>query len=543
MGGKVRAGRLARRACERHLGDLETGHLRGLRWDPPAANRICRFAELLPHYKGRTDLIRLEAWQVFLLALLFGWRQDDGTRRFRTGYLEIARGNGKSTLLSVVLLYLLALDHEPGAEVYSAATKRDQARIVFDAAVQMVRRSPDFRDRYGVRTLRSAITQEATASSFVPLSSDFNTLDGLNGHGIGVDELHAHPSRALWDVLEGSTAKRRQPLIAAVTTAGFNAAGVCWELHTYGERILEGEEEDDSFFPLIYALDDPTQWQDEAAWVEANPCLGVSVSLDGLRRLAKKAAVLPGAQTTFLTKHCNLWLSGDETWMPLAKWDACDGPVDLGELAGRPVILGLDLANRVDVASGSALFPPLGLGEPWRARTWNWLPDAVVRERRHAEQAHWSAWSQQGFVTLQPGAVIQYPPIQDWVREMAQRFQLLACGYDPWGAPAVVQPLLAEGLPMVEVPMTVQNLSPAMKELEGWVFEGALAHGGDPALRWMTSNVRARIDHNGNLFPRRPNVLAKIDAAVALLLAVNRALVVPAAEATSIYDTERERIL
>src|SRR5512139_1249755 len=284
VAGRVVACHWVQAACQRHVDDLKHGAERGLHFDREAAEHVLKFFTILKHSKGEwagRPLV-LEPWQQFLIWTLFGWKRADGTRRFRTAYIEVARKNGKSTIGAGVGLYLLAADGEPGAEIYSAATKRDQARITHLEAVRMVKASPMLRKR--IRTFRDNLNIEGTASKFEPLGADADTLDGLNIHGAIIDEIHAHKTREVWDKLDTGTGARRQPLMFGITTAGYDRQSLCWTLNEYSKKVLDGVIEDDTFFALIYTLDDGDDWQDETTWIKANPNLKVSKKNDDLRR-------------------------------------------------------------------------------------------------------------------------------------------------------------------------------------------------------------------------------------------------------------------
>ncbi|MGL6351544.1 MAG: terminase large subunit, partial [Aeromonas sp.] len=302
LSGVQPACRWVRLACERHKHDLETGHERGLYFDERSAKVVIIFFSILRHWKGEWGgrTIRLEPAQQFWLWSLFGWRRADGSRRFRTAYLEVARKNAKTTTAAGIGLYLAFLDGEPGAEVYSAATKRDQARISHKDATQMVKASPELSQMIGV--FRDNLHELKSGSKFEPLSSDFNSLDGLNVHGVIADELHAWPDPELWGVLKTGTGARRQPLMVAITTAGVNQQGICYGQREYVTRILKNIVQDDAYWGCIYTIDTKTDWpdldqdddwRDEKTWIKANPLLGVSKKLDTMRSDATEAANKP----------------------------------------------------------------------------------------------------------------------------------------------------------------------------------------------------------------------------------------------------------
>lgn len=316
---------------KRHKDDLELslspqGHPRGLRFDPAAGRRVVDFIErFCKHHKGEWagKPLLLEEWQKAIVVQAFGWMRRDGTRRYRTVYIEVARKNGKSELAGGLGLYLLVGDGEAGAEVYSSATKKDQARIVWKTAEQMVKASPELR-RF-VQTYQSSLVVERNASSFQPLSAESNTLDGLNPHGNIIDELHAHRDRGVWDVLDSAMGARRQPMTIAITTAGiYDREGIGWEMHDYATKVLEGTFADDSFFAYIATPDEGDDHFSELAQQKANPNWGVSVKPDYLAKQAEKAQRQPGFLNEYLIKHLNVWTQQAQRWIPLDKWAACE---------------------------------------------------------------------------------------------------------------------------------------------------------------------------------------------------------------------------
>jgi phage terminase large subunit-like protein len=364
IAGEIVACKLTRLACERFLNDLKRDDWKW-RFDEALASRACTFIEHLPHIKGqwaRQRLkITLEDWQVFIIANIFGWvDRDTGLRRFLTVYLEVARKNAKSTLAAGIGLYMLAADGEPGAEVYSAATTGDQARIVFEVARQMVLREPDF-VHGGIDPQRHGLYMPDDARKFEPLNAEGSTLDGLNPHCTIIDELHAHKRRDVYDVLDTARGARDPSLLASITTAGSDRAGICYEQRTYVVKVLEQVFEDDRYFGVIYTLDDTDDWTDPAVWPMANPNYGVSVLADDFERSAREAMNKLAAQNNFLTKRLNVWCSASTAWMNMLTWKQCADPsLSIDEFRGMPCYVGIDLATKVDMAAGAAVFCSAG---------------------------------------------------------------------------------------------------------------------------------------------------------------------------------------
>lgn len=348
-------------ACQRQRDDLKRWKEDGpFVWDPEAASRACRFIELLTHTKGELagQRIKLEPWQVFILTTAFGWRRrEDGGRRFRRVYIEVARGNGKSCLSSGVALYCLVADNEPGAEVYSFATTRDQAKIVFGDAKRMAETNLPLRKRFGLEVLANALYVPSTGSTFQAKSAEGSTLDGLNTHLAVVDELHAHKTRAVYDVVETSLGKRRSSLLWCITTAGFDTSGICYEVRTMSTRVLEHQAVDETQFAIIYTADEEDNWTTLEALEKANPNWGVSVRPEMILSLLAKAKALPSAINNFKTKHLDIWCSASNAWMDMGAWARCeDHSLRLEDFEGVRCIIGLDLGSKNDMTAKVKVF-------------------------------------------------------------------------------------------------------------------------------------------------------------------------------------------
>ena len=542
MDGKIGACLYVRQACQRQLDDLEREDF-GYHFDEDRANHVCRFIEKLPHIKGdlarQRASIHLEPWQCFQLTTVFGWVDERGRRRFKTCYNELPRKNAKSTVTSGIGLYLLLADDEEGAEVYSAATTRDQARIVWADAKRMVDRCPGMRARFGVSTSAHSVFVEHTASAFKPLSRDQGgNLDGLNVHGGLLDEVHAHKTRDVFDVIETATGARTQPLLWMITTAGFNRAGICYEQRAYAIKILSRAVVDEEYFAVIYTvdaedLDDMDRLlTDPDIWAKANPNWGISVNPQDIARKARKAREMTAAQNNFLTKHLNVWVNADTAWMDMRAWESCgDRSLNLDDFEGRDCWIAVDLASKVDIACVTLLF--LIDGEYYGFKR-HYLPEDAAEDGRNSQ---YSGWARDGYLTLTPGNVTDYSVIEDDLREFASRFNVLEVGYDPWQAQYLANRLMEDGLPMIEIRQTVQNMSEPMKELEALVLSGRYHHNADPVMTWMVSNVVAHLDAKDNIYPRKEFPENKIDGVVAEIMAL--ALAVRATEGQMI-DSDYE---
>jgi phage terminase large subunit-like protein len=317
------------------------------------------FEKILKHSIGEwagKPFMLLDWQKEKIIKPIFGWKSvETGLRKYRTVYIEVGRKQGKSELGAAIALLLLLMDNEPGAEIYSAAADRNQAGIVFTQAKNMLENSGELSKL--VEIYKNTITVPSTRSFYRVLSSDAPTKHGLNAHGIIFDELHAQPNRELWDVLTTSTGSRRQPLIVALTTAGYDRESICWEVHDYAKKVEAGIISDDSFLPVIYSADEKDDWLDEETWKKSNPSLGVTIKLDYLRGEAERAKNIPAYQNTFRRLHLSQWVQQESRWLDMTAWDACNTEINPKQLEGMLCYGGLDLASTSDIAAFSLVFP------------------------------------------------------------------------------------------------------------------------------------------------------------------------------------------
>lgn len=541
LSGEIVAGELVHLACQRFLNDLEHGPERGIYFSEDRAQHILDFYNFIPHVKGALagKPIELMAWHVFILINIFGFviplidemtgeqmLDDDGdtilVRRFRTAYDEVARKNAKSTLSSGIGLYMTGADGEGGAEVYSAATTRDQARIVFDDAKNMIKKAPRSLGRlFGHVKLN--IHQERSASKFEPLSSDANNLDGLNIHCGIVDELHAHRTRDVWDVLETATGARLQSLLFAITTAGSNKEGICFEQRDYAIKVLRGVVEDDTYFAMIYTLDEGDDPFDEKNWPKANPGLGICKRWDDMRRLAKKAKEQVAARPNFFTKHLNIWVTAESAWMDMDRWAKCADIASDDELRNWPLWVGVDLANKIDICAAVKTW--LAPNGHTHTKSKFWIPEGRLETAPKHIAELYRKWADAGYLDLTDGDVIDHGYIKSEIEAWVKGESLKEIAFDPWSATQFSLALAEEGLPLVEVAQTVKNLSESMKSVQADVYGNKIHHDGNPVMTWMMANVTVKPDKNDNIFPNKSTPENKIDGPVALFTAKSRLLV------------------
>jgi len=525
VSGKISACKWVMLACQRQLDDLERQKEAAwpYKFDHTKAERICNVVELFPHVKGRQwagKNITLEPWQSFIYTTTFGWvKKETGLRRFKTVFIECPRKNGKSAMSAPVGLYMLAVDGEPGSECYSAATSRDQAKIVFNIAKEMARKTPEFCSKFGIEINAHNLCVIQTASKFESLSAESSTLDGLNVHCGIIDELHAHKTRAVYDVIETALGSRSQPLLWNITTAGSNRAGICYEQRTYVTKILEKVHADETYFGIIYTIDDGDDWTDAKTWQRANPNYGVSVYPDDIARLCAKAQQMPSAQNNFLTKRLNVWVNADTAWMSMAAWDKCaDTTLNVNMFEGKPCWKGIDLASKIDIAADMSLFEQDG---HYYAFGKYYLPEETIE---NAANSQYSGWVRMGRLEPTPGEVIDFDTIEDDIKDFSSKVEIKSLAYDPFQATQFASHMLEQGFPMVEVRPTVLNFSEPMKQLEALVLSGKFHFDGDPVLTWMVSNVVGHMDNKDNIYPKKERPENKIDGVIALLMALNMAM-------------------
>lgn len=492
-------------------------------WDQEAADRACRFIERnIRHWKaphaGKPFV--LADWQrADIVEPLFGLKHPDGRRVFREAYIQIARKNGKSSLVAALLLVLLYTEGN-GHEIYTAATKRDQAKIVFGDCVRFVRSSPVLRRR--ARVLKQRIEIPKTDSVLMPLSSDYQSMDGLNVSAASIDELHAHPSPDLHDVIVTATGARESPLILNITTAGEGDHGVCHDLYEYGEKVLDGVIEDDAFFCYVAEADRGVPWDSPTGWAQANPNLGVSVRLEYLERELQKAKDLPAYRKTYERYSLNRWVqAGVSKWLPIEKWKACQREFTRADLAGRRCFGGLDLATTTDTNALALVFP-------WddgtvRLLLHYWIPEEGLNERVRRDRVPYDVWADAGFLEVTPGSVADYELIAQRIARLREEFRIEAIAYDDWNACQLTQQLEGEGAVMVKFIQGLKSFHYPSTEFERMILSQKVHHDGNPVTTWMASNVKVRSDPSGKIRPVKDHKSSRerIDGIVATIMGLD----------------------
>ena len=539
VAGTVPACKWHRLACGRHLKDLdrvgsagfpyvfspELTDADGIIYRP--ADRVCRFAELMPHIKGdwagRGELIKLEEWEVFILASVFGWvHVTTGKRRFRVADLFVPRKNSKSTLAAVIGNFMLAVDGEFGAEVYSGATSQDQAMEVFRPALLMAKATPIYRQKYGV-------VANASNLSVVDKNAKFEPVIGKPGDGASpscaiVDEYHEHKTSELYDTMQTGMGARSQPLMLVITTAGSDISGPCYLHQAELQKILEGVIENDQRFGIIFGIDEGDDWTSEDALIKANPNYGISVDAEFLKAQQRDALADPRKHNTFKTKHLNVWVAAASPWLNLYNLQqAGDATLTLEAFEGEACVIGLDLASKQDIASVAWEFMRrINEETHYFVVTRNYVPQAAVDKE---ENAHYRGWVNSGHLVVTPGNMIDLEQIQEDLLSSAGIVIVREVAKDPWGGQQLGANLAKEGFEVVDIPQQVRYLSDPMKEIQALVDAGRFHHDDNPCTVWQMSNVEVQPDRNENIFPRKLRAANKIDAAVAMIVGMARAMV------------------
>ena len=536
VAGKIPACLYIVQACKRQLDDIKNEKNASFpyRWDADAAEKVCRFAELMPHVKGKWagSLIVLEPWQCFAFCVLFGWvKKTDGKRRFREIYWEIPRKNSKSTLGSISGNYMFSADGEPGAEVFSGATSLDQAMEVFRPAWMMTKKTPPYVSKFGIEL---GGTDKNPGNIYSMLTgSRFEAIIGKPGDGASVhcgivDEYHEHVNDHLYDCFATGMGSREQPLLAVITTAGTNTASPCFHRRRQAIKVLSGEIIDNQLFPLIYTIDVDDDWTDFSVWKKANPNFGVSVFEDYLKRQYSTALRDARKQNILKCKHLNVWSNAGEAFFNMVEFEKCsDSTLNINDFYGEPAFIGLDLAAKKDLASLMVIFKK---NSDYYLFSRYYLPE---EETKGEDKAHYAGWAHDGYITTTPGNRIDYEVIKTDLFDLAKIYDVSGmdrgggeiCN-DPWNAQQLVSELENEGITVTEISQTVNMLSEPMKELDAIISAGNFRHDGNPVTYWCFSNVMARKDKKDNVFPFKEGDENKIDGAVAAIMAMSRAMLI-----------------
>lgn len=503
----------------------------GLAFSEERAKAALRFISNLTHTKDKWAGKDFEPrpWQKTIIRELFGrMRADDPTRRaYRTCYIEIPRKNGKSEIAAAFALFGLVGDGVIGAEVYSAAADREQAALVFNVAANMVRNDPRLSARLKIIDSQKRIVDHQTGSFYRAISAEAYSKHGFNASMVIYDELHVAPNRDLWDVLTTSMGARSEPLVIAITTAGYDRHSICWEQHDYAQKILNGTVKDPTFYPVIYAAPEDADWTDEDVWKACNPALQDFRDIDEMRALAHKAREIPALQNTFRNLYLNQWTEQSQRWIDMTAWNACAGPMDWKQLReamkGKRCVGGLDLSSRTDLTALALVFDDEDDG--MTLVPFFWVPEEGISKRSRVDRVPYDQWVNDGLITPTPGNVVDQGYIREDINRLAEEYKLAELAFDPWNATKLSVELAGDGIQVVELRQGFRSLSEPTKHLGALVTGRQLRHGGHPVLKWMASNMVVRQDPNGNLAPDKSKVTERIDGIVAAIMGIAAALV------------------
>ena len=539
LAGEVMVCEFVTLAVKRYYNDLENALDKGWYFDRKAAIRAIGFIEKLKHTKGKWagQRFKLESWQQFILWNIFGWMKADGTRRFRYVYVEIARKNGKTALSAGIGLYMLFADGEARPEVYSAATVKDQARICFSDAVEIVKKT-DLKNY--LSPYRNSIVYELKGGTMKPLSSDYGTHDGLNPSCGIIDEFHAHKDSGMFDVIKSAFGARRQPLMFIITTAGFNKNGACYAYRSNVIKILQGINEDDSLFGIIYTLDSKEEWDNPKMWIKSNPNLGVSVFPEYLADQVNDAKNRPEAVRNVMTKNVNLWVDAEKTWILDDMWQKCIGTTDIKSLRGCKCWGGLDLSNVSDITAFVLLFHE---NEKFQLLPFFWIPEDKMLEKIRKENINYDKWSSLGFVKVTAGNVLDYDFVKADILQIAEIYDLQSTAYDRWNASQTIIDLQNEGMECSPFGQGYGSMGAPTKEFEKMVLTEKIEHFGNPVLRWMMASTVVKTDPAGNIKPDKEKSSQKIDGIVASIMALGEWMTAQAEEDNNPYNQRGMRSL
>ena len=486
-----------------------------------AADRAIGLINQLTHTKGpfAGQPFNLRPWQVQILRQLFR-TGPDGRRVYRQVLLMLPRKNGKTELAAALAIYFLLFDGEIGAEVYSAAADRDQASLVFNVATQMIRNEPELEAVCEIVESQKRIVHRKSGSFYRAISAEAYSKHGFNASVVIYDELHAAPSRELWDVLTTSQGARAQPLTMAISTAGFDRHSILWELYAHAQKVKETPAIDPTFLPVLYEAATDADWTSEKVWRKANPALGDFRSLDEMRMACQRAREIPAQENTFRRLYLNQWTEQAARWLQMTAWDACQ-VLPTRPLERRRCWVGMDLSSTKDLTALVAVFPDED--DHYDVLAHFFVPADTLRERGTRDRVPYPDWARDGWLTATPGNVVDYEVVRSCLHDWATRFDIQDIAYDPWNATDLVTRLQEQdGLACVPMRQGFLSLSAPTKSLEKAVLSRTLRHDGHPVLRWNVSNVSVESDATGNLKPSKKVSTERIDGVVALMMAIDR---------------------
>ena len=489
--------------------------------------RFVKFISLLndPKQGTRKHPVRITwmPWQLEIMTSIMCDFDENGNRLIREAYIEICRKNGKTTMLAALCLYQLFCCDDMGQEIYSIANSRDQAGVLFQMMASMIRSNPALLKRCRISDSKKAIARPDTDSFYKALSSDASTAHGLNPSFVVADEVHEMKSRELFDTMKSGMGARAAATLVTITTAGDRPidGNLCWDLHVYAKKLIEGSVENPHYFAAIFAADEDDDIFSEDVWKRANPALGYHRNIEEFREYARLAREIPSVERSFRRLYLGQWLSADESWVSFQSWLASEGDVDREALKGRKCYAGLDLSSTTDITALVLVFPEVG-EERFRCLPFFWIPQSKMFDRK--DGVDYFAWEQQGLINVCPGEVIDYNYVIREIERLNEEYNIQEIAYDRWGASKLRIDLEERGFTMVEFGQGYASMSPPMKELVRLVLEKKMEHGGNPILNWMAQNMVAEVDASENMKPSKKLSTNRIDGMVALIMGLDRAI-------------------
>jgi phage terminase large subunit-like protein len=493
--------------------------------DKAAVKAVAFFKKFLRHSKGEwaNKPFVLLPWQERYIRTLYGWKNKDGSRRFRRSYIEVPKKQGKSTLAAGIALHQLVADYEPGAEVYLAASDRRQAGVIYRECQAMVKGNSTLADN--LICTKKQIQYPKANGLLEALSADAYRNEGLNASAVIFDELHAQPNRDLWDCLSYAGRARRQPLLMSITTAGFDRESICYEQRRYAEQILNGTIDDVRFLPLIYGAADTDDWTNETTWFKCNPSLGETIKLDDFRADFQEAVNSSAKENSFKRYCLNIWTQQDVRWLRIEDWDKCKA--DMPQLDGKACYSALDLSATTDLTSLALLFP-LEDGS-YFLLVYHWIPEDNARERERKDKVPYVQWhkAKEKWIETTPGNVIDYEYIRKKINELGKVYEIKEIAVDRWNAQSIATQLEQDGFTVVPFGLGFGSMSAPTKEFEVLILNGKLKHNGNPVMKWEIGNTAVEQDAADNLKPSKKKSTERIDGVVASIMALGRAIVRP----------------
>lgn len=514
----------------------ETSH-----YDKDKADFAVSFIENLRHTKGiwAGEKFELIDWQEQIIRDIFGIVKPNGYRQFNTAYIEIPKKCGKSELAAAVTNYLCFGDDEMGAEIYSCAADRQQASIVFNVAVDMIKMCPYLYRRCKILAASKRMSVPQSGSFYQVLSAEAPTKHGFNVHGVIFDELHAQPNRQLFDVMtKGSGDARMQPLYFLITTAGNDTNSICYEVHSKAKDILEGRKIDPTFYPVIYGADENDDWTSPEVWAKANPSMGITFGIDKVQDAFNSAKNNPAEENSFRQLRLNQWVKQESRWLSMLKIEECKVDFDERDLEGRICYGGLDLSSTTDLTAFVLVFPPTADDDRYYVLPYFWLPEETIQLRSTRDHVPYDVWQKRGLLQVTEGNVVDYAAIEEFIGELSERYQIKEIAFDRWNATYLTQRLENEhDFTMVQFGQGFSSMSPPTRELERLILEKKIAHNGHAVLMWNFDNLVVETDAAGNVKPSKRKAREKIDGAVALIMSLSRALIHNGDFGVSVYDS------